>query len=53
MSASLDVIFKAYDIRGVYPDELDEGVARSVGNAFVAFTGADRIAVGSDMRPSS
>ncbi|HUF85636.1 MAG TPA: phosphomannomutase/phosphoglucomutase [Acidimicrobiia bacterium] len=53
MSSSLDVIFKAYDIRGVYPDELDEDVARSVGNAFVAFTGADRVAVGRDMRPSS
>jgi len=53
VSSSLDVIFKAYDIRGVYPDQLDEGVARSVGNAFVAFTGADRVVVGRDMRPSS
>jgi phosphomannomutase len=53
LTSSLDVIFKAYDIRGVYPDQLDEDVARSVGNAFVAFTGADRIAVGRDMRPSS
>jgi phosphomannomutase len=51
--ASLDAIFKAYDVRGVYPDQLDEGVARSVGNAFVAFTGADRVVVGRDMRPSS
>jgi phosphomannomutase len=51
--ASLDAIFKAYDVRGVYPDQLDEGVARSVGNAFVAFTGADRVIVGRDMRPSS
>ena len=50
---SLDAIFKAYDVRGVYPDQLDEGVARSVGNAFVAFTGADRVIAGRDMRPSS
>jgi phosphomannomutase len=46
-------IFKAYDIRGVYPDELDEDVARRIGNAFVAFTGAATILVGRDMRPSS
>jgi phosphomannomutase len=50
---SLDAIFKAYDIRGVYPDELDEGVARRVGNAFARFTGATRVVVGHDMRPSS
>ncbi|MGH9031084.1 MAG: phosphomannomutase/phosphoglucomutase [Acidimicrobiia bacterium] len=50
---SLDAIFKAYDVRGVYPDQLDEAVARSVGNAFVAFTGAERVIVGRDMRPSS
>jgi len=49
----LDAIFKAYDVRGVYPDELDEGVSRAVGNAFVGFTGADRVLVGRDMRPSS
>lgn len=51
--AALDAIFKAYDIRGVYPDELDETVAKHVGNAFVAFTGASQIVVGHDMRPSS
>ncbi len=51
--SSLDAIFKAYDIRGLYPDELDEGVARLVGNAFVEFTGAARVLVGRDMRPSS
>jgi phosphomannomutase len=49
----LDVIFKAYDIRGVYPDELDDDVARRVGNAFVAFTRAAVVLVGRDMRPSS
>ena len=45
-SESLDAIFKAYDIRGVYPDQIDETVARLVGNAFVGFTGADRVLVG-------
>ena len=49
----LDAIFKAYDIRGVVPDELDESVARLVGNAFVGFTGSDRVLVGRDMRPTS
>jgi phosphomannomutase len=52
-SESLDAIFKAYDIRGVYPDQIDETVARLVGNAFVGFTGADRVLVGRDARPSS
>jgi phosphomannomutase len=53
MAADLDAIFKAYDIRGVYPDEIDESVARGVGNAFVQFTGASRVLVGRDARPSS
>ena len=52
-ASSLDAIFKAYDVRGVYPDELDESVARRVGNAFVGFTGAARVVVGRDARPSS
>jgi len=46
-------IFKAYDIRGLYPAELDETLARQIGRAFVAFLGARRIAVGRDMRLSS
>jgi phosphomannomutase len=46
-------IFKAYDIRGVVPDELDEAVAERIGAAFVRFTGAPRIAVGHDARISS
>jgi phosphomannomutase len=53
MPADLDAIFKAYDVRGVYPDEIDESVARRVGNAFVGFTGAARVLVGRDARPSS
>jgi phosphomannomutase len=46
-------IFKAYDVRGTYPDELDEAVAKAIGGAFVAYLNARRIAVGRDMRLSS
>jgi len=51
--SSLDAIFKAYDIRGIYPDQLDEALARRVGNAFARFAGATRVVVGHDVRPSS
>jgi phosphomannomutase len=50
---SLDGVFKAYDIRGVYPDEIDEALARRIGNCFAHFTGAQHLVVGRDMRPSS
>src|SRR3954462_2926237 len=46
-------IFKAYDIRGTYPDQIDEAGARAIGAAFVAYLKARRIAVGRDMRVSS
>jgi len=46
-------IFGAYDIRGVYPTDLNEDAAYRVGRAFVQFLGADRVAVGRDMRVSS
>jgi phosphomannomutase len=46
-------IFKAYDVRGLYPDELDERVFREIGRAFVAYLDAARIGVGRDMRTSS
>ena len=46
-------IFKAYDIRGIHPDQITADVAARVGRAFVAFLGARRIAVGRDMRLSS
>jgi phosphomannomutase len=46
-------VFKAYDVRGVYPDEIDEDLARAVGRAFVSLTGARSVAIGHDMRPSS
>ncbi|HTE69173.1 MAG TPA: phosphomannomutase/phosphoglucomutase [Actinomycetes bacterium] len=53
MPAALDQVFKAYDVRGVYPDQLDEELAERVGRAFVALTGAKTLAIGQDMRPSS
>jgi phosphomannomutase len=46
-------IFKAYDVRGVYPGEINEVGARAIGAAFVAYLKAKRIAVGRDMRLSS
>jgi phosphomannomutase len=45
-------IFKAYDVRGTYPDQLNEDVARAVGSAFADFAGAERLVMGRDMRPS-
>jgi phosphomannomutase len=46
-------IFKAYDIRGLYPAEFDEDAARQIGRAFVAYLDASRIGVSRDMRLSS
>src|SRR5213595_1772920 len=46
-------IFKAYDVRGVYPTEVNENAARAIGVAFVAYLKARRIALGRDMRLSS
>ena len=46
-------IFKAYDVRGIYPQEVNEDVARAIGRSFVSYLNATRIAVGRDMRLSS
>ncbi len=48
----LSKIVKAYDVRGVVPDELDAAVARAVGAAFIRLTGAERIVTAHDMRES-
>jgi phosphomannomutase len=57
----LDAIFKAYDVRGTVPDQLDEDVAQRVGAAFARFAAddgvqrgepVDRVLVARDMRPS-
>jgi phosphomannomutase len=50
--AQLDLIFKAYDIRGTVPDQMNAEVARAVGAAFAAFVGSPKILVARDMRPS-
>jgi phosphomannomutase len=49
----LSSIVKAYDVRGVVPDQLDEQVAAAVGAAFARVTGAERIVTAYDMRESS
>ena len=46
-------IFKAYDVRGVYPGEINEEVTGEIGRAFVTYLGARRIGVSRDMRLSS
>ena len=46
-------IFKAYDVRGLYPAEINEDAARLIGRGFVAYLQAKRIAVTRDMRLSS
>ncbi|MBO2448431.1 phosphomannomutase/phosphoglucomutase [Actinomadura barringtoniae] len=51
--ADLAKIFKAYDIRGVVPAELDEETAEAIGAAFVRVTGATSVVTAHDMRPSS
>ncbi|AZQ71873.1 MULTISPECIES: phosphomannomutase/phosphoglucomutase [Streptomyces] len=51
--ADLSQIVKAYDVRGVVPDQWDEPMAELFGAAFAQVTGASAIVVGHDMRPSS
>ena len=46
-------IFRSYDVRGIYPGEVNEDAAFAIGVAFVKYTGAKTIAVGRDMRLSS
>ncbi|HEX2381241.1 MAG TPA: phosphomannomutase/phosphoglucomutase [Acidimicrobiales bacterium] len=47
-----DAVFKAYDIRGLVPDELDAVMCRAIGAAFARFSDAGRVLVARDMRPS-
>lgn len=53
MARDLDAIFKAYDIRGVVPDQLDADLARDIGAATARVLGGEAMLVGHDMRPSS
>ncbi len=55
----LDSIIKAYDVRGIFPDQLDADLAHDVGAAFVQVLGiraedggAGAVVIGHDMRPS-
>src|SRR4051794_41906954 len=50
--AALDTIFKAYDIRGTTPDQLDAPICREIGAAFARFTGSPTILMARDMRES-
>jgi phosphomannomutase len=45
--------FKAYDVRGIYGQDVTEALAYQLGRAYVTFTGAKTVVVGRDMRPSS
>ena len=51
--SDLAKIFKAYDIRGIVPDQLDEAVAEAIGAAFARLTGAKTMVTVHDMRTSS
>src|SRR5215218_7296931 len=56
MSDVLDLVFKAYDVRGTVPDQISAELCRSIGAAFARFAkedeGATRVLVGRDMRPT-
>lgn len=49
----IDKIFKAYDVRGIYPEEINEKIVYKIGRAFVEFLDAKKIVVGRDIRESS
>ncbi|MBZ5737332.1 phosphomannomutase/phosphoglucomutase [Nocardioides mangrovi] len=51
--ANVHAVFKAYDVRGTVPDQVDEALAHATGRAFVQVIGATTVVVGHDMRPSS
>jgi len=46
-------VFKAYDVRGIYPTEINEELAYNIGRAYATFLNAKRLIVGMDMRASS
>jgi phosphomannomutase len=53
MPADLRRIFKAYDVRGIYPDEFDEDAAFRIGRAFAQWVQSERLVLGRDCRLSS
>jgi phosphomannomutase len=50
---TVGAVFKAYDVRGLAPEQIDEPLARATGRAHTQVTGATTVVVGHDMRPSS
>ncbi len=50
---NVHAVFKAYDVRGLAPEQIDETLARATGRAYVRVLGVDSVVVGHDMRPSS
>ena len=48
----LSEIFKSYDVRGIYPDQLSDDLAYQIGRCFIPLLGAKNVAVGRDMRES-
>ncbi|ANH36600.1 Phosphomannomutase/phosphoglucomutase [Nocardioides dokdonensis FR1436] len=50
---NVHAVFKAYDVRGIAPDQIDETLARATGRAYVQVLGVETVVVGHDMRPSS
>ena len=49
----MNEIFKAYDVRGLYPEEINEALVEATGRAFVKYMNAKTVAVASDKRVSS
>src|SRR5215203_246805 len=52
LSSSMAAVFKAYDIRGIVPEQLGPDMVRRIGAAFASFAGAPTVLVARDMRPS-
>jgi len=51
-ASSLADIFKSYDVRGIYPDQLNDDLAYKIGRCFIPLLKAKNVAVGRDMRES-
>lgn len=52
-NGAMEKIFKSYDVRGIYPEEIDEAIAEKIGRAIVLHLQAKSIAIGRDTRMSS
>ncbi len=50
--SAIESVFKSYDVRGIFPSEINVDLAYKIGRCFVPLLGAKRIVVGRDMRPS-